>query len=248
MSVKSPSTSFQEYNGNDPDFCGPNLLEGQWVCCTPGKLPDHSPKPNADGSCYEITVEKLIEYNEGRTWGWADCDHLFPTTLICVSPGDPPLPLPDEEVACGPRKLGTEKPPRGTDLASLNPCPLNACCNGWGFCGTTTNFCTPPDGDAITAANSDNCISNCGADIISSTTPPAQFMSIGYFEAWNAERPCLWMDVNNIDKARYTHIHYALGRVNAGDYTLNSSSGPWEQTFWSNNWRSSGATLLSYSV
>ena len=232
---------FEEFNGNGPDLCGPKLGQGQWVCCTPGNLPDHSPKPNADGSCvthlltavsecwkiakeYDTTVEKLIEYNKGTTWGWADCNHLFPDTLICVGPGDPPLPVPNDEVACGPRKLGTEKPPKGTDLASLNPCPLNACCNGWGFCGTTADFCTPPKGEPITAANSDNCISNCGSGILTSLTPPAQFMSIGYFEAWNAERPCPWMDVDNIKKDHYTHIHYAFGRVTPGDYTVDISA------------------------
>lgn len=30
---------------------------------------------------------------------------------------------------CGPQVPGTEAPTDGQDLASLNPCPLNACCD-----------------------------------------------------------------------------------------------------------------------
>jgi hypothetical protein len=36
---------------------------------------------------------------------------------------------------------GTTQPSGGTDLATLNPCPLNVCCNIWGQCGMTDDFC-----------------------------------------------------------------------------------------------------------
>ncbi|KAF9247439.1 hypothetical protein DTO013E5_4830 [Penicillium roqueforti] len=37
---------------------------------------------------------------------------------------------------CGPQKPSTKRPDDTTDLADLNTCPLNACCNVWGQCGT----------------------------------------------------------------------------------------------------------------
>jgi hypothetical protein len=36
------------------------------------------------------------------------------------------------------------------------------------------------------------CVSNCGINVFNNAQPPAQFRKIGYFEAWNPERPCLW--------------------------------------------------------
>jgi hypothetical protein len=36
---------------------------------------------------------------------------------------------------------GTIQPPAGTNLSTLNPCPLNICCNIWGQCGLTDDFC-----------------------------------------------------------------------------------------------------------
>lgn len=37
---------------------------------------------------------------------------------------------------------GTVRPATGTALADVNPCPLNVCCNVWGQCGMTDDFCT----------------------------------------------------------------------------------------------------------
>jgi hypothetical protein len=42
------------------------------------------------------------------------------------------------------QKKDTKKPDKGNawDWADLNPCPLNACCDVWGQCGITPEFCT----------------------------------------------------------------------------------------------------------
>lgn len=39
---------------------------------------------------------------------------------------------------------GTVKPTNMpyTNWTNLNPCPLNACCDIWGICGVTSEFCT----------------------------------------------------------------------------------------------------------
>lgn len=42
---------------------------------------------------------------------------------------------------CGPQVPGTQRPTNDTDIKDLNPCPLNVCCNVWGQCGTTDDFC-----------------------------------------------------------------------------------------------------------
>ncbi|KAK4246607.1 hypothetical protein C7999DRAFT_32942 [Corynascus novoguineensis] len=100
---------------------------------------------------------------------------------ICLSPGKPPLPLPISDAECGHFKPGTTAPPDKTDLASLNPCPLNACCNVWGHCGTTDDFCRPiPAGQAPGAPQRIGgpiCISNCETDIVNNDVPPATFFS-----------------------------------------------------------------------
>lgn len=119
------------------------LMLGQRICCSPGGLESRRRKPDADGTCatyqvasrdtcakiaedFDLTVDELEEFNDGTTWGWTGCE-LFPDTLICVSEGDPPMPLPDPDAKCGPRAAQGERDvPKGTKLEDLNPCPLNA--------------------------------------------------------------------------------------------------------------------------
>lgn len=38
-------------------------------------------------------------------------------------------------------------------------------------------------------------------------------MRVAYFEAWNLDRPCLTMDVTQIDTSQYTHIHFAFANI-----------------------------------
>ncbi|KAJ7494962.1 glycoside hydrolase superfamily [Mycena latifolia] len=115
---------------------------------------------------------------------------------------------------CGPQVPGTANPGANGNLSALNPCPLNACCDIWGQCGTTSDFCTPSKsatGAPGTAAPGTNgCISNCGTNIISAASPPSQFLSVAYFESFNSQRTCLNMDVRQIDTTKYSHIHFAF--------------------------------------
>jgi hypothetical protein len=133
-------------NGASVDaFCA--LKPKQPVCCSPGKIPDLRPKPNADGTCASHTVgseycwdiQQLFllnegdveKFNKGKTWGWAGCEKLQPNMNICISDGRPPLPAVRPEAVCGPQVKGTQQPTNGTKLADLNPCPLNSCCDAW---------------------------------------------------------------------------------------------------------------------
>ncbi|KAF7337318.1 Glycoside hydrolase family 18 protein [Mycena sanguinolenta] len=218
------ATDFTTYNPS-ATLCS-TLAVGQKVCCSSGSLP--TPVENADGSCAnytvvsgdtcnaialsnDITVDDLETWNTD-TWGWEGCDDLQ-LINICLSTGYPPMPPAVEGTVCGPQVPGTVNPGVNGNLSALNPCPLNACCDIWGQCGTTSDFCTPSassTGAPGTAAPGTNgCISNCGTEIISGS-PPAEFLRVAYFEAFNTQRPCLTMDVRQIDTTKYTHVHFAF--------------------------------------
>ncbi|KAH6688599.1 hypothetical protein F5X68DRAFT_168527 [Plectosphaerella plurivora] len=220
------------------NFCS-TLKVGQHICCSSGTLPDVRPKPQADGTCasYEVrsgdwcdkiassnglTVADVESFNK-KTWGWSGCGLLYVGIRMCLSKGTPPFPAPIENAVCGPQKPYKTKPAPVADLATLNPCPLNACCNIWGQCGTTADFCTkstslgPP---GTSEPGKSGCISNCGTGV-TNIVKPRSFMKVGYFEGWNMERPCLHMDVSQIP-ASYTHIHFAFGDVLA-DFSVSVS-------------------------
>ena len=201
-----------------------------------------SPKPNADGSCasysivkddncfdiaakYSLTTDKIYELNK-NTWGWAGCSAIQPDQKICLSTGTPPMPAALTGAQCGPQKEGTQPPPSGVALKDLNPCPLNVCCNVWGQCGTTEDFCTEAPADTGAPGTSqpgkNGCISNCGMSITNNAVPPASFARVAYFESWNAKRPCLNMDVTDIDTTKFTHIHFAFGNITS-DYRIDVS-------------------------
>lgn len=134
-----------------------------------------------------------------------------------MSTGFSPLPSPDPNAVCGPTVPGTTTPFITVALWLLNPCPLNACCDIWGQCGTVAEFCTdtraPNSAPGTAAPGTNGCISNCGVAIVNNQTPPSQFRKVGYFEAWGVGRPCLTMDAGQIDATKYTHIHFAFAGV-----------------------------------
>lgn len=225
---------FLKYNTKS-NLCA-TLMPKQWVCCSAGDLPDKTPQPQADGTCAThrvgdndgcwaiadsagIKVKDIENYNT-KTWGWAGCDRLQPGQIICMSKGNTPMPNQLDDVVCGPQKVGTQKPSGsfdGFDLAKLNPCPLKACCSGWGYCGTTEEFCveSPADTGAPGAfkKGTNGCISNCGTDIVNNDHRPAEFKRIGYFQGYNQDRICLRMDATefeDIGMDQITHIHFAF--------------------------------------
>ncbi|OJI87443.1 hypothetical protein ASPTUDRAFT_137518, partial [Aspergillus tubingensis CBS 134.48] len=231
---------FDDYNP-ESDLCS-TLTAGQHVCCTNGTLPDYAPQPDAEGNCYsytvqtgdtcaalaaayDITVDEIESWNTGSngTWGWMGCSDLLVGSYMCLSSGWPPMPANVPNAVCGPQVNGTSTAPHGTDLSTLNECPLNACCDIWGQCGITADFCTPSNsttGNPGTAAKGENgCISNCGTDIIVSDAPSETY-SIAYFEASDQTRPCLTMSVDQINTTFYTHVHFAFATINP-DWTLN---------------------------
>jgi chitinase len=232
---------FESYNPR-ADLCDPikGVQPKQWVCCSKGDLPDMGPKPNPDGSCatyvvqpkdecwliaeqFGIKTDRIDELNK-KTWGWGGCGAIQPGDKFCVSKGDPPMPAERSNAVCGPQVPGTQRPSDGTDIKDLNPCPLNVCCNVWGQCGTTDDFCVPNPADTgapgTTKPGKNSCVSSCGMNITNNANPPAQFTKIAYFEAWNHQRPCLHMDVTDIDVKKFTHIHFAFPEITP-DFNVN---------------------------
>ncbi|KFZ10472.1 hypothetical protein V501_05180 [Pseudogymnoascus sp. VKM F-4519 (FW-2642)] len=208
------------------------LVEGQQVCCTSGKRPDFKPKPNANGVCAtytthkddncsklaaarDLTVADLENFNK-KTWGWNGCKVLYSDFKMCTSIGSPPMPAPVSNALCGLTVSGTSEPVARTDLSKLNPCPLNVCCNIWGQCGMNDDFCiiskSETGAPGTSAPKKNGCISNCGRDIIKGIAP-AKKIKIAYFEAWNYNRKCLTVDVDQINTSIYTHIHFAFANI-----------------------------------
>ncbi|KAF3160006.1 hypothetical protein TWF788_003433 [Orbilia oligospora] len=244
---KITGAKFMSYN-TKANLCS-TLAVGQPVCCSSGTLPDLRPKPLADGTCASVvvksgnycaaiaasnglTVANLETFNK-QTWGWTGCNNLLAGIRMCLSTGNPPMPAAVSNAVCGPQVPGSKPPAAGKTLASLNPCKLNACCNIWGQCGTTSDFCTisksPTGAPGTSAPGVNGCISNCGTDVIKAAKP-ATFFSIAYYEAWAPKRPCLQMPVDLIDKSKYTHIHYAFAEITT-DFKVDISGvqGEWDR-------------------
>lgn len=124
---------------------------------------------------YGLTTDDLYDFNK-KTWGWDGCGNSLQFGLrICVSKGFPSLPASVWNAECGPTVPGTKPPKKGEELAKMNPCPLDVCCNIWGMCGTTVDFCIPSNsstGNPGTSAPGDNgCIDNCGMDMVNNGKP-----------------------------------------------------------------------------
>ncbi|KAM0510822.1 hypothetical protein ACHAPE_010505 [Trichoderma viride] len=196
----------QKYN-TAKDFCT-TLVVDQVVCCSAGTLPDPIPPANSDGTCKTKSVvggDSCASMAQKCGLKLADFTKLHSDDpKFCALVVGQPVP-------------GAKKPTSGSsdDWSKLNPCPLNVCCNVWGQCGTTDDFCVASKSDTGapgTSAAKNGCISSCGRDIIKST-PPFKEMRIAYYESWNSNRKCLNMDVDQIDTSKYTHIHFAFANI-----------------------------------
>lgn len=217
------SADLSKYN-TDAKFCS-SLSPGQSVCCSSGTLPDTQPcatrSIKGGDTCYSIATSEGLKLNDlanmnKETWGWTGCGNLQIGMNICISKGAPPMPAAVPNAVCGPSVPGTKRPPPDKLLADLNPCPLKTCCNIWGQCGTTKDFCTiskSETGNPGTSAPGKNgCIANCGMEVINNKEKPEKFLKVAYFEGWNMERLCLNMDIRRIDKS-YTHVHFSFAEL-----------------------------------
>lgn len=236
---KISDDDFFKYNPNIKKDCS-NLTAGQKVCCNAGGL---APSPGADGRCavyevksgdncgtiggqYGLTIEQIDNFNLknstsfGGTWGFRGCQNLQPGR-ICVSKGDKgPIPALQKDaqgnpVVCGPTASGN-----GTNVK----CPLNACCNEWGQCGLTPEFC-----DTVPNVNPGvkGCQDNCGMEYKPNSPITLFPMKIAYYESWNSNRPCQTMNIDTLQSMiyaeKYTHVHYAFGVISDYNAVVNDT-------------------------
>lgn len=104
---------------------------------------DAAPGVGADGICFTHTLQAQdtcqalaqqyslavadIERFNSQTWGWRGCDNIQQGAFICLSAGEPPMPVALGQAICGPQVPGTARPNKYSELASLNPCPPGKC-------------------------------------------------------------------------------------------------------------------------
>ncbi|CAG8026934.1 unnamed protein product [Penicillium salamii] len=139
---------------------------GKPVCCSAGTqtLPPKGQEPwcydytARDGhTCeeiaqgYKISVTEIESFNKD-TWGWQGCGAIQEGSRMCISPGEPPMPVALANAVCGPQVPGTVRPKDWSQLSSVNPCPAGQCCSGNGQCGTGAEFCgsSKPEGEKVT--------------------------------------------------------------------------------------------------
>ncbi|KAL4901140.1 glycoside hydrolase superfamily [Aspergillus multicolor] len=90
-------------------------------------------------------------------------------------------------------------------------CPLNVCCSGCRYCGTTSEFCD------------DDCQSGCDTVQVpscSSSSGSADKMTIGYYESWAYERKCDSLGPEEIEASMWTHLNYAFALIDPNSYTI----------------------------
>lgn len=110
---------------------------------TSGAAVSVAPQANSNGICYKyvvqagetcsmiaqahsITVADIETYN-ARSWAWSGCGHLSQGTFICLSAGEPMMPVALPNAVCGPQVPGAMRPNNWSELGSLNPCAANEC-------------------------------------------------------------------------------------------------------------------------
>ncbi|KAJ5653293.1 hypothetical protein N7490_000296 [Penicillium lividum] len=229
------STEFYEYN-TASDLCS-TLAVGQTVCCSSGDEPDLSPSAYDNGTCYTyyvqasdncydlasnyyLTTAEINSYNND-TWGWFGCGDLQAGQSMCLSTGNPPYPVSIANAECGPQVANTTFTSDDSHTWSeLNPCPLNACCDSYGQCGTTPLYCDGFDESTSDPPGTGNCIASCGSTITNWAVEPSSYSKVGYYEASSINRTCLQMDALSIDTSQWTHINFAFGNIDS-DFSIN---------------------------
>lgn len=91
-------------------------------------------------------------------------------------------------------------------------CRLNVCCSEFGFCGSTSEFC------------SEGCQSNCDQPKPDGPASDVQKIIMGYWEAWNMQKPCGTMNPSEIPVHMLTHLYVSFGYVNS-DFRVTNMDG-----------------------
>ena len=93
-------------------------------------------------------------------------------------------------------------------------CPLNVCCSQFGFCGMTSDFCAKTNNPNTT------CQSNCDQPGSGASGGDVQSRIIGYYEAWNYQKNCIGMRIQDIPVGSITHLHFAFGYIDPATFEV----------------------------
>lgn len=99
--------------------------------------------PDGNGICYQYAVQETdtcqsiaeshkmtpadIDAYNARVWRWPGCANISQGDFLCLSAGEPVMPVALAQATCGPQVPGTPRPNDYALLSSLNPCPANQC-------------------------------------------------------------------------------------------------------------------------
>ncbi|KAJ5816258.1 Peptidoglycan-binding Lysin subgroup [Penicillium robsamsonii] len=163
--------SAASFTSLNPKISCSSLAKGKPVCCALGE-PDYPPK-SGTGWCYthtvrsgdtcakmaagyKVTTANIETWNKDTT-AWYGCNDLQDGGQVCISKGQPPMPVAIGDAVCGPQVPGTGRPRMPFMIPTLNPCPAGQCCSRKGQCGTGADFCgsaalAVPAGSAMDAS------------------------------------------------------------------------------------------------
>lgn len=133
--------SLETFKSHNADISCKALSAGKPVCCGAG---DHLfPPVRSSATCYTYTIRtgdtcaniasgykisaSNIESWNANTYAWLGCKQLVEGGQMCLSDGEPAMPVAIGDAVCGPQVPGTARPLVWKDIASLNPCPAGKC-------------------------------------------------------------------------------------------------------------------------
>lgn len=93
-------------------------------------------------------------------------------------------------------------------------CPLNVCCSQFGFCGMADDFCK------VTYNEETSCQSNCDQPNSGASGGNVQKRIIGYYEAWNYQKKCIGIRMQDIPVSSLTHIYYSFGYIRPSTFDI----------------------------
>ncbi|EFX05487.1 class 5 chitinase 1 [Grosmannia clavigera kw1407] len=140
-----------------------------------------------------------------------NCECLYTVScyihLLTMSPGD-------AKAECGPYAAEGEQ-----------KCPLNVCCSEFGFCGSTSEFCTWNNTADPNYSKCDTAYGGCGSvdkPSCSSGGNGASKRNIGYYESWANTRTCQNVAPEDLNLDGFTSINFAFAFFDPASFTITS--------------------------
>ena len=103
-------------------------------------------------------------------------------------------------------------------------CPLNVCCSEFGFCGSTSEFCTWNNKDDPNYGSCSTKYGGCG-DVRRPSCGGGSSVSrrtIGYYETWANSRKTSPVSPEDLNLDGFTHINFAFSFFDASSFEITS--------------------------